>query len=260
LTLQPHATLRFEFPELPDTLEAMSSGEPHPAVLSARLPENYTPEGKFPLFIYLHGGRGGHGEERDLHLALSVIGPRDFICVAMPLFKRKVDTREMSQGLMVSMDDAPLIASSFRIMLEKLFAAVPNITPERSVLGGHSNGGHTTGVLLAVQDDFTLEHFRAFFLQEGGFGPLLANVLQKQSMRGPRFLGMMGSKGFRGRPQSPDSPWYMLPRVLRAMTSRMKLDFTWVTMKGYGHEQPPEYLRVIGQWARGEPLDDVPSA
>ena len=47
-----------------------------------------------------------------------------------------------------------------------LLDAVPNITPERSTLGGFSNGANTTGVLLAGQDDFILRHFRAFFQRD----------------------------------------------------------------------------------------------
>lgn len=257
--LAPGAVLTFEFPELPPTLEAMDSGKASTPTLTARLPENYTSDGKFPLFIYLLGGPGGRGEERHLKLGQYTIGPHDFITVTMPLFKRAVDKREPSNGLMVSMDDAATISRCYRTMLEKLFAAVPNITPERSTLGGHSNGAHTTGVLLAAQDEFILAHFRQFFLQEGGTGPLFANVLQKQSFKGPRFLVMMGAKRPPGADPQKPSPWSAMTDALRAMTERSKLDFSFVSMEGYGHEQPPEYLRVIGQWARGEPMDDVPA-
>jgi hypothetical protein len=254
--LEPGAVLRFEFPGLPETLEAMDTGKRQPAVLTARLPENFTRGGRFPLFLYLHGHAGGRGEERDLRLGAYVIGRRDWIVATMPLFKKGVDPSEMARGLMVSMDDYPVIAASYRTMLERLFAAVPEIAPERSTFGGHSNGGHTTGVLLAMQDEFLFRHFRQFFLHEGGIGPLLANVLQKRTMRGPRFLVMMGSRSFSGKP-AREVPAMALPQALEGMTRRTGLDFTFVTMRGYGHEQPPEYLRVIGQWARGEPLDDV---
>lgn len=256
--LAPGAVLRFEFPDLPDTLESVDSGKKQPAVLSARLPDDYTRDRTFPLFVYLLGGAGGRGEERDLRLGSYVIGKRDWIVAALPLFKTKVDPGEMSRGLMVSMDDYQVIAASYRAMLERLYAAVPNIVPERSTFGGHSNGAHTTGVLLAMQDEFLLAHFRQFFLHEGGIGPLFANVLQKRAMRGPRFLVMMGSRSW--APKSADeAPLVRLPQILEAMTRRGGLDFNFVTMEGYGHEQPPEYLRVVGQWARGEPLEDVPA-
>ncbi len=63
---------------------------------------------------------------------------------------------------MVSMDDFDTISQAYRAMFTKLFEAVPNLKPERSALGGFSNGGHTTGVLLAGQDEFILDHFRLF--------------------------------------------------------------------------------------------------
>lgn len=246
--LKPGAMLRFEFPELPETLASVDSGKKQPAILSARLPDNYSPEGKFPIFIYLPGGPGGRGDIPDLNPGLIVIGKSDYVCVVMPLFKSRVDPAEPARGLMVSMDDFAVIASSYRVMLEKLLSAVPNIDTERSVLGGFSNGAHTTGVLLAGQDDFTLKTFRHFYLHEGGIGPLFANVLQKQSMKAPRFLIMMGGKG----------PFIKLTNTLQEMTSNGGRDFTYVTMEGYGHEQPPGYLKVIGQWVRGETLDTVP--
>ncbi len=62
VTLEPNATLRFEFPDLPDTLMTKASGEKQPARLTAQLPENYSREGKFPLFIFLTGGGGGRGD------------------------------------------------------------------------------------------------------------------------------------------------------------------------------------------------------
>lgn len=254
--LAPNATLSFEFPGLPETLASMDSGKKQPARITARLPENYTADGKYPLFIYLLGGPGGRGEERDLRLGLSVIGKQDFICVALPLFKLKLDPTEPSRGLMVSMDDFAVIASSYRVMLQKLFDTVPNITPERSVIGGHSNGAHTTGVLLAGQDEFLFEHFRAFYLQEGGIGPLFANVMQKQTMKTARFLIMMGGRGYGPEPQKP-SPFATLQNTLKDMVATGHRDFTFITMDGYGHDQPPEYLKVIGQWARSQPLDDV---
>jgi len=252
--LIPNGMLQFEFPELPETLKSMSTGEKRPAMMTVTFPADYTLQRKFPLFVYLIGGNGGSGDKVDL--GRTVIGPNGYICVAMPLFKRKVDVEEPSRGLMVSMDDYAVIASSYKVMLERLFRAVPNITAEGSTFGGHSNGAHTTGVLLAAQDDYLLEHFRAFYLHEGGLGMLLANVLQKRSLRKARFLVMMGDKTPGGAAQ--EAPMIRLMRFIESFTTRAKLDFTYVVMRGYGHEQPPEYLAQIGQWARGEPLASVP--
>lgn len=249
--LVANGNLHWEFAELPVTLRTMGTGETTVAQMNVNLPGNYSKEGKYPLFVYLIGGNGGKGENLD-HCR-SAIGPEDYICVGMPLFKTKVDPEEMSRGLMIAIDDVEVLRRSLRVMLEALYQRIPNVDVERSVFGGHSNGAHATGVLLAAQDEYLLGHFGAFFLHEGGVGPLLANVLQKRSMAKPRFLVMMGDKTPWSGEKAP-SP----TAVLEWMTGRLKQKFTFVTMKGYGHEQPAEYLRVIGQWARGEKLREIP--
>lgn len=188
--LEPNATLQFEFPELGDTLATKASGEAIPAKLTAQLPENYTRDGRFPVFIFLHGGAGGRGDAAGG--ARGVVGPRDFIAASLPLFKRDLNKQEPYGGLMIAPDDFETISRSYRVMLQKLFDVVPNVDPERSALGGFSNGGHTTAVLLAGQDEFTLRHFRAFYFVDGGFGPLAANVLQKPALQPCRFLLLRG--------------------------------------------------------------------
>ncbi len=255
-SLVPGQVLEFQFPHLPPSLDAASKGVARFPQMTARLPDNYTPDRAFPVFVYLIGGAGTNGNDRAL--GDYVIGRNDFVCVSLPLFKRALDTSEPSRGLMVSMDDYAVISASYRTMLETLFRAVPNLTSRGSVFGGHSNGAHTTGVLLAGQDDFLLRHFEGFYLHEGGIGPLFANVLHKAPMKQARFLVMMGGGPAGGDPARLPA-FQRLPDLLREMTERMRLNFTFVTMEGYGHEQPPEYLSVIGQWARGEPLADIPA-
>src|SRR2546426_9097718 len=60
--LEPNALLRFDFPNLPETLASKFTGEKQAARLTAQLPDNYSASGDFPLFIFLHGGHGGHGD------------------------------------------------------------------------------------------------------------------------------------------------------------------------------------------------------
>jgi len=247
--LKPGSTIRFEFPELPETLASLDSGKKQPALLSARLPDNYTPDKTFPIFIYLPGGPGGRGDIPDLDPGLSVVGTSDYICAVMPLFKSNFDPKEPYHGIMVSMNDFDVIATCYQIMLEKLLATVPNIDAKESAIGGFSNGAHTIGVLLAGQDDFILKTFSHFYFLEGGIGPLCANVMQKRSMKTPRFLMMTGSKG----------PFATLATAFQEMyLPGGSNHFTYVSMEGYAHEQPPAYLKAIGQWVRGKTLDKVP--
>jgi hypothetical protein len=87
---------------------------------------------------------------------------------------------------------------------------------------------------------------------------LSPEVMGREAMKRARFLVMMGGKGGGSHPPR-QSPMTQMMRSLRESVATNRLDCTFVTMEGYGHEQPPEYLQVIGQWARGEPLDDVPA-
>ncbi len=250
--LATNATLRFEFPDLPDTLITMSGGAKQPAVLTARLPENYSSEGTFGLVVFLGGGAGGSGTDPGEARALA--GPRDFIAVSMPLFKRSLDKREPAAGLMVSMDDFDAISAAYRTMLGRLFQAVPNIQPERSAMGGFSNGAHTTGVLLAGQDAFTLSHFRLFYFADGGMGPLAANMLQKTRMKQCRLLLLCGEKPT----GDPDREFCMATtRGLAWAAQDCKVDLTTVIMLGHGHEFPAPYRNLVGQWLRRETLSEV---
>ena len=245
--IAPNTTLRFDFPDLPDTLATKFTGEKKPARLTAELPENYSGEGKFPIFVFLHGGHGGHGEPHPV--TREIAGRRDFICVTLPLFKRTLD---MDEGALIAMDDFETISRAYRVMLQKLLDSVPNITPERSALGGFSNGGHTTAVLLAGQDEFILRNFRSFFFVEGA-SPLAANVLQKLAMKRNRFLVLCGddTKGLPVR-----EALILVSRSLEYSAQERQLDFTSIIMRGAGHEMPPKYAAQIGQWVRGEKIPE----
>ena len=245
--LEPNAVLRFEFSELPETLETMRSGKSVPAKLIARLPANYTKEGKFPLCVFLNGGGGGRGDS--LQFDHRIVGSNDFICVAMPLFKRApLDT---NSG--ISMPDFAVISQSYRTMFGRLLEAVPNTTPERSALGGFSNGAHTTAVLLAGQDEFILKHFRAFYFIEGGFGILSANFLGSKTMKPYRFLLLRGDR----EPKEPKNVarFHALEHAARSVeyTAREQdLDLTLVVMRGLGHELRGPYDKLVAAWLRGE--------
>jgi predicted esterase len=248
IKLEPDETFRLEFPDLPDTLETLASGERQPARLTATLPTNYTRDGKFPVFVFLDGDKGGRGD--GLPIPARMVIPRDFICVALPLFKR---TFKKDDSALVTMEDYETASHAYRLMLLRLFDVVPNTIPERSALGGFSNGGHTVAVLLAGHDAFILQHFQAFYFIEGGFGPLAAHVLQEPAMKRCRFLLLRGD-----RADAKPEPKMHLARALEYLAEEHHVDFTSIVMRGYGHELPKEYLSVLGQWIRGEELSEAP--
>ncbi len=218
----------------------MSTGQRQPPRLIVRLPTNYSRDGKFPLFVFLNGSDGGRADA--LPLDRKTIGSNDFICANLPLFKRAFDKTD---GGLVTVDDFETVGRAYRVMLQKLFDTVPNITPERSALGGFSNGAHTTALLLAGQDEFVLRHFRAFYFVEGG-SPLAANALHRAALKRCRFLLMQG-----------DQTNHYLSRALELGAKEHGLDFTFITMPDTGHEFPPKYQRLLGQWIRGETLPET---
>ena len=247
--IQPDGIVQFEFPELGKTLRGLSKGEAQAPALTATYPSDYSAEGRFPLFVYILGGDGGHGEKVDL--GRGIIGPRGYICVTMPLFKQKWDPAGPARGLMILKDDYTALSEGYRKMLEKLYAVVPNIDRGRSVFGGHSNGAHATGVLLAGRDGYLLENFRDFYLHEGGAHLLNAEAVEALAKGKKRLLLMFGDKPFGGNPPR-QNPMLGLGAKMEKEAAALGLDFTFVTMKGYGHEQPMEYMTRIGAWARGE--------
>jgi len=264
--LEPNAKIALEFPDLPETFQSKSTHEKHPAMLSAQLPENYTRAAKFPIFVFLDGGNGGGGNSSS---ARSIAGPRDFITVSLPLFRDPSGAQTagipgfpVDTSFIVNMSDAPVLSAAYRTMLQKLFATVPNITSERSTLGGFSNGAHATGALLASKDEFVLGHFTAFCFFEGGLGLLLhPEALQQPVLKRCRFIVLFGDRD--------DDPKLQIARTLIAgplieklqgQAAELKLDFTRIVMHGYGHQMPPEYRKLLGEWVRGEKPAEIQSS
>ena len=261
--LEPNAQLTLEFPELPATYYEQKTGKKTVPMLSAQLPENYAADKTFPLFVFIDGGNGGAGGNASF--ARRIIGARDFIALNLPLFK---DARakppslpgvSLNMGYMINSNDAAVLGSSYRIMLEKLAQTIPNIDAARSTLGGFSNGAHATSVLAAAKDEYILSHFTAFVLLEGGIGfALNPSALQDPALKGHRFIVLFGDTD-KDLKQQIQRTLVGAPMIL-LMEQRAHaagLDLTHIVMRGRGHEQPAEYLKLIGAWARGEALPEV---
>jgi predicted esterase len=255
ITLEPNALGHLYFPDLPQSLASSAKGDKRPAQLTAWLPANYSREGKFPVFLILNGGDGGFGDR--LPLRPGTIGSNDFIYVNLPLFKRSY--AGTNDSVVVMMEDYETMSHAYRVMLQKLFDTVPNITSERSAFGGFSNGAHALGLLLARSDPFLLKHFQSFYLIEGGFGALAASVTNPDvapALKGSRFLLMYGDTRLADDDPTYSEMHYHLGRACVLSAQRARVDLTLLVMRGYGHELPPKYELCLKAWVRGEKIPD----
>lgn len=269
--LTPGRILTFEFPELPETLfniGPFAGGKRVVPTLTASLPDDYTDGGTYPLLVYLEGGDGGTGT--DIRSAQKAAGDKGFICVSLPLFKRARMHEEMYFGLLPTADDYQTFSTCFRTMLSRLLKEVPNIQKDRSTVGGWSNGGHFTALLVSASDEFLLEHFTQFFYGDGGFTLLAGNALHKPSHRQNRHLQLLADPTLPlGTRPSPDAslpnvnhrpPMFQIAQGVAGLAKCYGLNFQTVIMTGQAHGMtlPQRYFEVIGRWARGANVDDRP--
>src|SRR5262245_14631264 len=69
--LEPGKVITLTFPGLPPTLFALKNPTVSgPTTISIRLPDDYSRERSFPLFVYLHGGWGNKGSEIETPIAI----------------------------------------------------------------------------------------------------------------------------------------------------------------------------------------------
>jgi hypothetical protein len=131
------------------------------------------------------GGRCGR-----IDIEQAITDNRGWITASLPLFKKSLDPNERRAGELVSFEDYPTISKAHRVMLEKLFAAIPNIGPSRSAMVGFSNGAITIAVLVSCPDQFILSHFKNFVLVDHGVYHLVD--LYHPSLRDCQLLLMIG--------------------------------------------------------------------
>ncbi len=152
----------------------------------------------------------------------------------------------------MTLEDYAVISAAYAVMLEKLHQSVPNLDWEQSVLGGHSNGAHTLSVLLAANDPTVTSRFHNFWFHEGGFILLPACLSGKDR----RVLALVADESLSG-PSEYRSLILDQMKLIERQAKLMKCDFLSITMQGYGHDVPPEYMTIVRQFARRQPIDDI---
>lgn len=193
----PGSTFTIPFPEMPPTFADLLDHNGVKPMMTVFLPRNYDPRRKHPLLIFLEGGNGGTGG--NTNVARKLTEEKDFVCVAVPLFKEKVDPPAAGNGLariLIRNPDCKFAWPLYKTMLTKLEQLVPNIDPAHRILGGFSNGAHATSGLIDESDGQIARRFSAFFFVEGG-----GKLQHYDLLKGKPFLMVYGSEKSHRRAQ-----------------------------------------------------------
>jgi predicted esterase len=202
--------------------------------MSVILPANYEANRKLPLLVFLIGGDGGRGTHAEIPARIAE--GNDFICVNLPFFKVPDTTSTAPVDLRLSAADFKYTWPYMKTMLAKLDELVPNIDAAHRVMGGFSNGAHTTAGLICNSDGEMAGMFSAFFFVEGG-----GRCDRYDLIKGKPLLLLYGEKSLR-----PERL-----REIKDAADSAGVNFTVHEMKGVGHDFPiPEYP-AVREWLRG---------
>lgn len=242
----------FESTELPPTLYVMFTGQPATATLQVRLPDDYTPEQKFPLLLYVPGFHGNAGG--NIQNAIDIGGTEGCVVASLPLFKSRIDADEPGQGVIISLEDYSLLSKCYQIMLSELFKLVPNIDSNQSAMVGYSNGAIATSILVSCHDEYILQHFRNFCLVDQGMFHL--TDLHKSTSRECRFLVLAGGMDDFGRDLKVRKC-----KLLYDSWQLINVDLQYGIMQDVGHQLEP-FKGLIGEWFRNQdmiiPIEIIP--
>jgi len=234
--------VRSEFPDLPDTLYTMASGEKTVPTMTIRFPANYSADRKFPLFIWLWGGHGGDGS--GCGAGPTITEDRDFIFVGMPLFKESIVKTEPFKGMAINPKrDADVIRTAYGAMVRKLYAAIPNIDTAGNTIGGTSNGAHTIATVFETGDAYLMERLHNVIFAEGGFW-----LKRVENLKGKRLLVMHGDQGGDVRAEIIREADALMQRA-----EQQKIDATRIVMENTGHDLPKSFMPRIKDWLYAPP-------
>ena len=233
----PGKTYAMEFPELPITFYALARDTALTTRMSVYLPENYSTNRDFPLMLWLNGGDGGTGNL--LNRPKEISENRDYICANFPLFKHefapmKPDSSNWIWRWLIRDWDHDLLWPAYSVMLEELHKRIPNINRENSVMGGHSNGAHTTVALLNGDNDIR-KYFRRYFISDGGIF-----LHTRQKYKGLSILIFKAEKNDNTTP---------LEYIHRDLVLN-GIDAEYVLMKNAGHSFKEQYYVELRDWLK----------
>jgi hypothetical protein len=227
--------LTLEFPKLSPTMYNMVFGNNAVPRATVFLPADYSTDKKYPALLWIVGGAGSTGD--GARALAETYGNKGFIYINLPQFKNKLepvlpDSSNYWRRLMLHYEaDNEIIWSSYKTMLDSIWKLMPNIDAANSFIGGFSNGGHTTAILLNRPNAEITGYFNKFIFIEGG-------------------MGLTNYKVLKGKPaifmQGGNSPDWIRPIYQNAKDEGALASF--ILMEGYGHEFPKQYQEILKKW------------
>ena len=198
-----------------------------PARMRVRLPDRYSPEGTYPLIVWLGGGSG----KPNLGPPMRLVDRKEWVVVSLP-YPRGANDRYQSNMV----GNFPRIWRYHRVMLVELLRRVPNISPNMRYVVGFSNGGHCIDGLLAHAGGEPASFYSGFVLVDGGG----ARGMHRYPLAaaGKRIFVLWGGR-------SPMRRYS--PNVVRAAQAAA-MDVTYQQMEGVGHAFPKEYKQQVAEW------------
>jgi len=243
--LKPGTRIILKFPELPQTLYAMQSGEEAVTQAYLALPENYSPERKFPLFVFLYGGHGGPGAGPGR--GQQIMENKDCIFVNLPLFKTKFDPTGTFKGLLITTEqDGETICRAYTAMLKKVYSTIPNIDTEHNIIGGMSNGGHSIVAMFEQGDAYLMSTFQNLVLIEGGWYSI--KTFDRYQGKGILYLhgDYAGQNDWLGKKMREDLPKAV--KKLEGAIAAHQLNATGLVMEDTGHDMPTKFNADVKAW------------
>lgn len=233
--VKPDTTLVFSFSQLPQSLYFKATGQFPKTLASVYLPKDYTSEKKFPFILWIDGGMGGAGDLASQ--AKEKFGDTGFIIANVPLFidsleALKPDSSNFWNRLNIAPHDAAISWNAYQVMLDQMIRLIPNIDLKNSFMGGFSNGGHVTALILNQSSASSLsKYFNKFYFIEGGRGLENFDVL-----KGKPVMYMQGGNR---------RDWI---RPIYQNALNHGANATFMIMEGAGHEFPAKYQNELRKW------------
>lgn len=216
LDLTAGASELITFPKLPKTAAKKESA------VRIWLPDNYTTEKEFPMFLWFGGGSGGQGGNPKL------VKNNDFICLGMPLYKK-----DIKEHVLLKPHDVQYAWPFYQQMFDNVFELVPNIQKHGGLVGGFSNGAHNTGLLMTEGDPVFNTWFDSYIFWEGG------HIIKDFSIFKDRHsIWIMGDQ----------SQAYGFMSAFAPAAEKAGSKMVSITMKGVGHKMHADYKPQVMDW------------